>query len=118
MSGRLRSDLLVSAILRATQASGGFGAVQYRGHEEAGTVYLLIRAGAQLSVFVETTSPGDAFGGALAWRCRLPEGDEAAADALIAKERGFDRDLWVVEVEGITDLGTLPGGASLIGEGA
>jgi hypothetical protein len=36
--------------------------------------------------------------GARAWVV-LVEGEEAAVDASIARQRGFDRDLWVIEVE-------------------
>jgi hypothetical protein len=36
--------------------------------------------------------------GARAW-VTLAEGDEAEVDAAIARQRGFDPDIWVVEVE-------------------
>jgi hypothetical protein len=36
--------------------------------------------------------------GARAWIV-LAEGDEAAVDASVARQRSFDRDLWVIEVE-------------------
>ena len=36
--------------------------------------------------------------GARAWVV-LAEGDEAAVDASVARQRSFDRDLWVIEVE-------------------
>ena len=40
----------------------------------------------------------DLMTGARAWVV-LAEGAEASVDASIAKQRGFDRDLWVIEVE-------------------
>ena len=40
----------------------------------------------------------DLMTGARAWVV-LAEGDEAAVDAAVARQRGFDPDLWVIEVE-------------------
>jgi hypothetical protein len=40
----------------------------------------------------------DLMTGARAWVV-LAEGEEAAVDASIGKQRSFDRDLWVIEVE-------------------
>jgi len=40
----------------------------------------------------------DLTSGARVWAA-LCDGDEAEVDAAIARERGFDRDLWVIEVE-------------------
>ena len=40
----------------------------------------------------------DLMTGDRAW-VTLAEGDEAEVDAAIAKQRGFDPDLWVIEVE-------------------
>ncbi len=40
----------------------------------------------------------DLMSGARAWVV-LAEGEEAGVDAAIARQRGFDRDCWVIEVE-------------------
>ena len=40
----------------------------------------------------------DLMSGARAWIV-LAQGDEAAVDAAIARQRSFDPDLWVIEVE-------------------
>ena len=40
----------------------------------------------------------DLMTGERAWIV-LAEGEETAVDASIAKQRGFDRDLWVIEIE-------------------
>ncbi|AUQ73003.1 DUF1491 family protein [Phaeobacter sp. LSS9] len=40
----------------------------------------------------------DLMSGARSW-VTLAEGDEAEVDAAIAKQRSFDPDLWVIEVE-------------------
>lgn len=40
----------------------------------------------------------DLMTGERAWIV-LAEGEEATVDASIAKQRGFDRDLWVIEIE-------------------
>ncbi|WP_444667501.1 DUF1491 family protein [Cereibacter changlensis] len=40
----------------------------------------------------------DLMTGERAWIV-LAEGEEASVDASIAKQRGFDRDLWVIEIE-------------------
>ena len=40
----------------------------------------------------------DLMTGARAW-VLLADGEESAVDASIARQRGFDRDLWVIEVE-------------------
>ena len=40
----------------------------------------------------------DLMSGARAWVV-LAEGDEAEVDAAIARQRGFDPDVWVIEVE-------------------
>lgn len=40
----------------------------------------------------------DLMSGARAWVV-LADGDEAAVDAAVTRQRGFDPDLWVIEVE-------------------
>ncbi len=91
--------LWVSALVRRAQLAGAFATIVHRGDEERGDVLVKVtheRGKAQLY--------GPAFNpeGPREFE-RLPEGvsdpEETEVDALIARRREFDRDLWVIEVE-------------------
>ncbi|MEM6649082.1 MAG: DUF1491 family protein [Pseudomonadota bacterium] len=95
MSRRLRSDIRINAILRTAQGAGGFGVVLHKGHEEAGIIYLLHRTKNIYTLLVEnSSSPPEQ-----SWRSCLNDASVEEVEKFIAKERQFDRDLWVVEVE-------------------
>lgn len=105
MTQRLRSDILVQSILRTVQSRSGFATVRHRGHEEGGVVYLTIALGPLVDAYVETQDRD----GTLAWRAKKLQADEQAIIEMIQKERRFDPDLWVVDVEGGVTLADLPG---------
>ncbi len=105
MPARLRSDILVTAILRAVNGANGFGVVARRGHDEGGIIHLVIRTRSGVSVLSETQDGA----GELAWRCRLGAATDEEANVLLEKERRFDPDIWVLDLEGDELIETLPG---------
>lgn len=79
-----------------------------KGHEDAGTILLKLNRG---SAGCEVFSQVRDLDGALAWfRATGPAlVAEAEADQLIARETGFDPDVWVLEIEDPKGLYALDG---------
>lgn len=107
---RLRTDIFVSALMRRVFARGDFAAVEAKGAEEAGAVFVrqVFRDGAE-SLYAP--APQSLFGEddsnrARLFETRLARAEAAAVAEAIARERRFDGDLWVVSVEA-DDLGDL-----------
>ncbi|MEW5421408.1 DUF1491 family protein [Amorphus sp. 3PC139-8] len=101
---RLTSSIWVSAYLRRCQAEGAFGAVLSKGAEEAGAIFLKInRLDGTVDLYAPApqalTAEGDAGWGGRSFERVLERQPEADADARIVRERDFDPDLWVVEIE-------------------
>lgn len=99
---RIRSDIFVSALTRRVFSAGGFAAIEHKGAEEAGAVFIRQRfrdgtetlfAPAPQQVFEEDEVIERRF------EKRLDRVEPRAVDELIARERNFDRDLWVLELE-------------------
>ncbi|WP_421577902.1 DUF1491 family protein [Shinella sp. M31] len=107
---RLRTDIFVSALLRRVFARGDFAAVEAKGAEAAGAVFVrqIFRDGAE-SLYAP--APQSVFGEddsnrARLFETRLERVETAAVAEAIARERRFDSDLWVVSIE-TDDLGDL-----------
>lgn len=107
---RLRTDIFVSALLRRVFARGDFAAVEAKGAEEAGAVFVrqVFRNGTE-SLYAP--APQSFFGEDDSNRVRLFETrlervETGAVVEAIARERRFDSDLWVVSIE-TDDLGDL-----------
>ena len=93
---RLASGIWVSAYLARLQARGIFAHIAHRGERTAGAVAIkLATMDGQASVHVRTLD-GE---GNRVWTALVEHGPEAEADAAIARQRRYDRDLWVIEVE-------------------
>lgn len=93
---RLASHIWVSAYLARLSGEGIFAHVAHRGDATAGAVAVkLAYMDGRASLFTRIYGSS----GALQWQAHLTGGDEADADATIARMRSRDPDLWVVEVE-------------------
>ncbi|AGH49774.1 MULTISPECIES: DUF1491 family protein [Sphingomonadales] len=99
MTARLAAGVLVSALIRRVEATGGSGMVLARGDPVSGAILLVILdRGRTLAVLQRTL---DAEG-----RYRWAETGPADPDApgvladYIARQRRFDPDLWAVELDG------------------
>lgn len=93
---RLAAGVWVSAYLRRLQAAAIPAFVVAKGDETAGAVLVKLatldgRALCKQRAF-------DLAQGVRTWVV-LAEGDEPEVDAAIARQRSFDPDLWVIEVE-------------------
>ncbi|MBC7148220.1 MAG: DUF1491 family protein [Rhizobium sp.] len=106
---RVRSDLFVSALVRRVFSAGGFAAVTKKGIEEAGAIYVRQRfrdgsetlyGPAPQALVIDEDRDSRLF------EIRLARGEPQAIDTLLERERRFDSDFWVLEVE-LDDLGTL-----------
>lgn len=95
---RLRTELKVQAWIRRAQAKGLMAVVVRKGDTDAGALFVkLNRFQAGCEVFAGAVAPD----GSPAWLratgpAPVPEKD---ADAYLARQAGYDPDLWVVEIE-------------------
>jgi|GEM_PF-63838 hypothetical protein len=92
---RLKADIWVKALIRRAEVNGASAMVVRKGDLTSGTVLVKVNT---LDGEAEIFSPARDGDGALIWlsKGRQPEPD---ADAYIEKQRRFDPDIWVVEIE-------------------
>lgn len=96
MTARLTADFWVHAYLARLRLAHIPAYVIARGDATAGAVLIkLATLDGQARAYHRSF---DLLTGARAWIV-LVEGDEAAVDAAIVRQRSFDRDLWVIEIE-------------------
>ncbi len=99
---RLRADIFVSSILRRVFANGDFAAVEKKGAEEAGAIFIRqhFRDGLET---LYAPAPQTAFGEDEVrdrlFEIRLARSEPEAVRAMLERERRFDPDLWIVELE-------------------
>ncbi|MGJ8587209.1 MAG: DUF1491 family protein [Yoonia sp.] len=93
---KLTADIWVSAYLTRLRLSEIPAFVVQRGDSTAGAVLIKLNTLDGKSSCYQRSF--DLMTGERKWMV-LVEGDEADVDASIVKQRGFDPDLWVIEVE-------------------
>lgn len=96
MSERLTTDFWISAYRQRLSLAGIMAYVTAKGDATAGAVMVKVSTlDGQAKAFQRSF---DLMSGERAWVV-LVEGGERDVDAAIAKQRSFDPDLWVIEVE-------------------
>ncbi|EJC73679.1 hypothetical protein Rleg10DRAFT_2140 [Rhizobium leguminosarum bv. trifolii WSM2012] len=99
---RLRADIFVSALLRRVFACGDFAAVEKKGAEEAGAIFIRqhFRDGLEtLYAPAPQTAFGEGEAGDRLFEVRLSRAEPEMVRAMLERERRFDPDLWIVELE-------------------
>lgn len=100
---RLRSDIWVAAYLRRVAVEGAFAALRRRGAPEAGAIFVKVDRLDGTAALFEPAPQSEiaARGVERQWsRAHRDEWvDAAVVEARLAREIGFDPDLWLVEVE-------------------
>ena len=94
---RLKSEIRVAAHLRRAHAGGAFAFVVRRGDPDAGAIAVKVYLGArQARLFVQSR---DEEGHAI-WREPLDGPvDEDRIESFLEKEKRFDSDLWIIEID-------------------
>ena len=92
---RLKAEIWVKALIRRCEAAGAAAMVVRRGDTSSGSVLVKLNT---LDGEAQVLSPARDGEGELIWIAR-PKAPEAEADAWIEKQRSFDPDIWVVEIE-------------------
>jgi hypothetical protein len=102
---RLKSGIWVAGYMRRAQVEGAFAAVVRRGAEEAGAVFIIVNrldgtgtlyGPAPQAAFDEAQPLDRMFTVAVGRNGPVPT---AEIEVRLAREKGFDPDIWIVEVE-------------------
>lgn len=100
---RLTSEFFVSALTRRVFNRGDFAAVERKGHDGAGAVFIRQRLRTGLVNLYgpapQNMATDDFERAERRFELRLSAVEQDEADALIAREMRFDSDLWLVELE-------------------
>jgi hypothetical protein len=105
---RLKSEIFVAALIRRVFGQGGFAAVEHKGAEAAGAIFIRQRH-RDGSETLYGPAPQNFFGeddGDRKFERRLERSDADAVREILSRELKFDPDLWLVEFE-IDELGDL-----------
>ena len=98
---RLKVSIWVQAYVRTCNGAGAFAAIVRHGDDDAGAVFIKV-AGLDGTAALYAPAPTGLSDADIErrWLCRLQPGSpETIVDDALARERDFDSDLWIVEIE-------------------
>lgn len=98
MTERLTSQIIVQALIRKTQAEGGFAAVLHKGDPISGAIILQLRQSNNEIMTFERISHHSGGYQLMPIATEYSSDNEKMAQ-YIDKRRRFDRDLWVLELD-------------------
>jgi hypothetical protein len=93
---RLATGIWVSAYLMRLSVEGIHAHVVRKGDGTAGAVAVKV---ALMNGRASFFTRGYGADGKIAWQAQIADAGEAEVDAALARQRGYDPDLWVIEVE-------------------
>ncbi|XUY27484.1 DUF1491 family protein [Agrobacterium sp. rho-8.1] len=100
---RLKSEMFVSALIRRVFSAGDFAAVERKGADAAGAIFIRQRLRSGLENLYapapQSFSDDEEAGSQRRFEQRLSGAEAQDVEALLEKERRFDSDLWVLELE-------------------
>lgn len=104
---RLKTEFYVSMLTRRVFSMGGFAAIEKRGADEAGAIFIRQRFRDGLeNLFAPAPQMLASEEGERRFELRIEKGERNTVEELLARERRFDSDLWVIELE-IDEIGDL-----------
>ncbi len=93
---RLATGIWVSAYLMRLSVEGIHALVVRKGDKTAGAVAVKVATmNGRASFFTRGYGPD----GRIAWQAQTEDAEEVEVDAALARQRGYDPDLWIIEVE-------------------
>lgn len=104
---RVTTDLFVSALVRRAFSAGAYAAIVKRGATEAGAVFVICRGRDGLSRLLGPASQADydeARPSERGFTEMIAGAEEQEIETRLDKERRFDPDLWIVELEAAPSL--------------
>jgi hypothetical protein len=97
MLPKLKAAIQIKAIIRRAEGAGAHAFLVNRGSEEAGALFLKLSRLDGTFTVLNQARRGD---GELVWAKPLGDAaDEGAANAYLERQRRFDPDLWILEIE-------------------
>ena len=93
----LSTDVWAGALIRRAELEGAYATVVKKGDARGGAVLVKAynTADRTARLFTEATGPD----GERLWIQPVVSDSESELDAYVARQRGYDPDLWVVEIE-------------------